>query len=786
MGDHRNGGAAERLTIVEQRSEGALPAEVHALLVASLFKDRRSLVFGGVTTAIAIAVTAVRTGVTSLWPCAGLLVIVVVARLILMRRYHARASLGLRPDSLSGWERSYGFGAALHCLVIGLWCFLCLTRSNDAFAHLLSAVVTVGCASAIPGRNFGRTGIATVQAVSLSAPLCLGWMAKGDPWYAALALLSLPFFASLRTMSVRLQALLLDALTANNKLGTLAARFDAALSNMPLGICMLDDRKRVQVSNARLMAVLGLGASDLTGATLPALPCHVLGEEQAAGRIATDRVEALLDTHAPGDLTLQTDDGRTVQLTLQPMANGGAVLLAEDVTRRRQAEAHILTLARYDTVTSVANRSYFVQQAKAYLEASHDAGSLCALLFLDLDRFKMVNDTLGHAAGDLLLQDVARRLQRLVGATDLVGRFGGDEFLVLQTNLASAVEAERLADAIVAGLCRPFLLSGESVRVAASVGLVVVSETEADIDVMLQQADMALYRAKSAGRGRWIRYDASMDAAALQRHVLELELGAAIESWAFEIHYQPLFRFDEKRIRTCEALLRWNHPKHGMIPPAQFIPIAEETGLIAELGAKVLMAACEECRNWPPLMNVAVNLSPVQFQRGDVVAMIRDALDRSGLQPHRLEVEITESVLLQDTPTVRDALQRIGDMGVHVVLDDFGTGHSSLAYLHSFPLEKVKLDRSFLATGGDRARSQMLLEGVCGLSRKLGLTVVVEGVETEAQLSLVRDFCGADEVQGYHIGRPVPRREIRALLWEDDAAGKATDAAEPTAMLPAA
>ena len=208
--------------------------------------------------------------------------------------------------------------------------------------------------------------------------------------------------------------------------------------------------------------------------------------------------------------------------------------------------------------------------------------------------------------------------------------------------------------------------------------------------------------------------------------------------------------------------------------------------MIAELGAKVLMAACEECRNWPPMMKVAVNLSPVQFQRGDVVAIIRDALDRSGLEPNRLEVEITESVLLQDTPTVRDALQRIGDMGVHVVLDDFGTGHSSLAYLHSFPLEKVKLDRSFLAAGGDRARSQMLLEGVCGLSRKLGLTVVVEGVETEAQLSLVRDLCGADEVQGYHIGRPVPRREIRALLWDGEAAGKPTGPAKPVAMLPAA
>ena len=544
-------GAAEigkHVSIVERsRSQKALPAEVRELLVASLFKDLSTLVFGALTTTTAIVVTAARTGAWSLWACAAALVLVAGGRLLLIRAYRGTAS-----PNTGRWARAYGIGAAIHCLVIGAWCLLCLISTDDVFAQLLSAVVTVGCASAIPGRNFGHTGIATVQTLGLCVPLCLGWMLRGDAWYAALALLSLPFFASLRIMSIRLQAILLDALTTNNKLGTLAERFDAALTNMPLGICMIDSGGQVQVSNARFAAILDLGAErQLIDTIFPALlPTSTTRKSDA---LANDRVKALLTTGESGAVTVEFRDGRSVELTVQPMANGGAIVLAEDITRRRQAEAHIVRLARIDSVTEIANRAFFLDQAARHFEAAQRGGRECALHFIDLDRFKTVNDTLGHVAGDALLREVARRLSTLVAPADLVGRFGGDEFVILQTFLGGPDAAASLADAVVADLARPFDIGGRPVRIAASVGVIVGPGEASEFSLMLQQADVALYRAKAAGRGRWTLYEAGMDGAMLQRHMLEMDLASALETWAFELHYQPLFTLDGMAIGTCEA-----------------------------------------------------------------------------------------------------------------------------------------------------------------------------------------------------------------------------------------
>ena len=703
----------------------------------------------------------------SLLICAVAFAAVASARLITLTQYTAKARVPLSPEAASRWEIAYSIGAGSHGAILGIWCFLCLTETSDPFVQLLSAVVTIGCASAIPGRNFGRVGIATVQIAGLCIPLCLGWLLQADWYYLFLTAVTIPFFAALRIMSLRLQGTLLEALTANNKLGTLAERFDTALRNMPHGLCMLDSQRRIQVHNPRLNEILGLDTAEvLRNASFPTVlrrgrqgPDPDTSMEPAAVQC-----EALLAAGAGGSVSCDFEDGRSVSLTVQPMANGGAVVLAEDVTQRRLVEEKIRHLARYDPVTDIPNRVFFAERMSLGLVASASQGLKCALHFIDLDHFKPVNDTLGHGCGDLLWRDVAQRLRELIGEPGIVGRFGGDEFVVLQSEIRTDAEISALANRIVEELARPFRVKGNTVKISASIGVAVMPDDGSEADLLLQRADMALYRAKTTGRGNWCFFEPAMDIVAQQRRSLEMDFREALDTDAFQLHYQPLVNARTQRIVTCEALLRWQHPKRGMIPPAEFIPIAEDLGLIVELGARVLRMACAECRTWPGNTRVAVNLSPVQFQQSNLLDVIRDALTVSGLPPDCLEVEITERVLLQNTKSILDMLQSIRDMGISIVLDDFGTGYSSLSYLHKFPLRKVKLDRSFLEDVLENERSLILLDGIGELSRKLGLAVVVEGVETEAQLALVMGLGHVDAVQGYLLSPPVPRRDIETLL----------------------
>jgi len=360
---------------------------------------------------------------------------------------------------------------------------------------------------------------------------------------------------------------------------------------------------------------------------------------------------------------------------------------------------------------------------------------------------------------------VADRLRKIVRETDFVARFAGDEFVVLQSPVKRSEETESLARRIVEVLSEGYDLEGHAVVIGASVGIAMAPQDGTDADSLLKNADMALYRSKSEGRGAWRFFEREMDVKAQARRSLEADLRNALVNDCFEVYYQPLINLKTKRISTCEALLRWPHPERGMISPAEFIPIAEETGLIVELGDWVLRRACGECRKWPSEVRVAVNLSPIQFRRANVIQTVQKALDASGLPANRLELEITESVLIQDTDGTRAALRQLKELGVRISLDDFGTGYSSLSYLHSFPLDKVKIDRSFLQGIGASERSQTLLYGVARLSAQLGLAVAVEGVETEEELAIIGRGPGVDEVQGFLFGPAIPSRAIRKLLY---------------------
>jgi diguanylate cyclase (GGDEF)-like protein len=484
---------------------------------------------------------------------------------------------------------------------------------------------------------------------------------------------------------------------------------------------------------------------------------------ETGAQTMTDCLNVRLAGEDDAAFALELLNGRTLEFTVQPMENGGMVVLAEDITERKIAEAKIHHLARFDALTGLPNRTVLRDRMEKALQEWR-ADNMCAVHFIDLDQFKQINDTLGHTRGDMLLEAVAERLRNTIRDADVISRFGGDEFVILQAPMKSIEQGEALAARVLDALSGTYELDGHKVVVTTSIGIA-LAKSRIDPEQLLRNADIALYQAKADGRGTWRWFETKMEASAQARRALEFDLRAATESEAFELYYQPIFNLKTRRIESCEALLRWPHPERGMVSPAEFIPVAEEMGLIVEIGNQALYKACLECRRWPGDTAVAVNLSSIQFDRSNVPALVRETLAATNLPAHRLEIEITETTLLQNTRRTRADLQQLADIGVHISLDDFGTAYSSLSYLHSFPFHKVKIDQSFLQDLSDDKRRITLLRGVTRLSAQLGLRVVVEGVETEEQLELLAAEESIDEVQGYLLCRPMPAADLRKLLY---------------------
>jgi diguanylate cyclase (GGDEF)-like protein/PAS domain S-box-containing protein len=547
----------------------------------------------------------------------------------------------------------------------------------------------------------------------------------------------------------------------------LAKRFDTALNNMPHGLCMFDSKRRIVVANQKLNQQMGLAPSlELKGSTVRDLVENVvtaglLSDLSAEGLI--DCLNARLSGNDDAVFAVEMLNGRTLEYTVQPMENGGMVVLVEDITERKIAEAKINHLARFDPLTGLPNRNVLRDRMELALNQWRP-DNMCAIHFIDLDQFKQVNDTLGHTRGDMLLEAVAHRLRENIRDADVISRFGGDEFVILQAPIKTLEQCEALATRVLETLSGTYDLDGHKVVVTASIGIA-VAKNRIDPEQFLRNADIALYQAKSEGRGTWRWFEAKMEASAQARRALEFDLRAATESEAFDLYYQPLFNLKTRRIEAVEALLRWPHRERGMVSPAEFIPVAEEMGLIVEIGNQVLYKACLECRRWPGDTAVAVNLSSIQFDRSNVPALVRETLAATNLPAHRLEIEITESTLLQNTKRTRADLDQLAEFGVKISLDDFGTAYSSLSYLHSFPFHKVKIDQSFLQGLGDDERRVTLLRGMTRLSAQLGLRVVVEGVETQEQLELLTGEDSIDEVQGYLLCRPMPAADLRKLLY---------------------
>src|SRR5580698_1305681 len=541
-------------------------------------------------------------------------------------------------------------------------------------------------------------------------------------------------------------------------------RFSSALDNMAQGLCMFDGDQRLTVWNDRYVELLSMPAHLLKVRT----PLHeILASRVATGmRLTPDepavkaKVRELLALSPDASRTDELLDGKIVMLTRQPMAGGGWVTLIEDITERRRAEAEIVHLARHDVLTGLANRAEFNARLEEASRRLKRNGGSVTVMMIDLDRFKAVNDTLGHLAGDQLLSEVARRLQSTVRDTDVLARLGGDEFAIIQEGAADQHEgAVALALRIIEAISAPFGLNGQEVAVGTSIGIALAPENGVEPDELLKRADLALYTVKSSGRNDYCLFRNEMLEIVHTQQSAERELREAIAQGQFELHYQPVVDIKTRELVGVESLVRWRHPMKGLIPPDHFIPLAESTGLIVPLGEWILQKACAEAANWPAHVKVAVNISAIQFKKGNLFEIILATLVKTGLQPERLELEITETSLLENQEAHLTTIRQLKNLGLSIALDDFGTGFSSINYLTIFPFDKIKIDKSFTKGILSRGDCKAVVAASLALAKGLGIITTVEGIETEEQFDYMHN-AGVELAQGYLFGRPVPIAEF--------------------------
>jgi diguanylate cyclase (GGDEF)-like protein/PAS domain S-box-containing protein len=542
-------------------------------------------------------------------------------------------------------------------------------------------------------------------------------------------------------------------------------RFETALSNMSQALLMFDSSGRLMMSNRRYCDIYGLAPQQVTpGCTIRDLLEH----RRYQGSFSGDpqgylvRLQSTLAQGKTFEARAELPDGRIIAILNHPMAGGGWVATHEDITERQRTEAKISYMARHDGLTDLPNRLLFQERLEQALTRTA-RGEQLAVLCLDIDNFKSVNDTLGHPMGDLLLKQAAARLSECMRETDTAARLGGDEFTIVQVGASQPTDATALAARLIEVISAPYELDGHQVIVGMSIGIAIAPEDGTDPHQLLKNADMALYRAKADGRGVYRFFEPEMDARMQARRALELDLRRAMAAGEFELFYQPLVNVRTQYVRGFEALIRWHHPQRGLIAPLDFIPLAEDTGLIVRLGEWVLRKACEEAARWPFDVSVAVNLSPVQFRSKSLIAAVETALTASGLSPTRLELEITESVLLQESEATLAMLHHFRGLGIRISMDDFGTGYSSLSYLRKFPFDKIKIDASFIRDMADQDESLAIVRAVTAMGASLHMVTTAEGVETREQFDRLRAE-GCDEVQGYYFSSPRPAAEVAGLL----------------------
>ena len=544
-------------------------------------------------------------------------------------------------------------------------------------------------------------------------------------------------------------------------------RLDRAVNNMTQGLLLFDASQQLVICNQRYIEMYGLSSEIVR----PGCSFHdIIAHRRATGSFTGDAdqyvARVLRDIHVRNSMVVETSDGRSIQIVNEPLTDGGWVATHEDITERRRIEERITHLAHYDALTDLPNRTLFHEHLRQELDLV-TGGELLAVHYIDIDEFKGVNDALGHLVGDELLKSVAQSLHRCAGPTDFVARLGGDEFAIVQSAVTSLDQVNELVARVFEAIRAPFDCMGHHLATDASIGIALAPQHGTALDQILKNADMAMYAAKAAGRRTYRFFEPEMDAKIHERRQLEIDLRHAIAQGGLEggleVYYQPCLSLKDDRITGCEALVRWRHPERGTVSPAEFIPIAEDTGLINEIGEWVLATACRDAASWPDDIRLAVNVSPVQFKSGTLALKIMAALAASNLPASRLELEITEAVLIRDDDTALAILHQLRAIGVRIALDDFGTGYSSLSYLHRFPFDKIKIDRCFVNDIAGPDGSASIVQAVVNLAAARRMTTTAEGVETEEQQRLLRAL-GCSEMQGYLFSAAKPADKVLELF----------------------
>ena len=764
------------------------PPEIYGELIDDLHASFFTFVIGATTTLLVGAIASWRTGNPWLAALTICTLLVGVARIVIIAEYRKqRPRFGNDIDFLRRFELLHAVGATIYGALIGFTIFVAYLFTDDPVSFLLITANAAGYAAGATARGSSRPASAIAQLVAMLLPVAVGAALRVQPAYAVLSLITLLYLAGSIQLTRYLGANRLRLLlTTREKAGlarSLAEQnvlFEAALNNMALGLCMFDAGHRLRIANRRFLEIFRIPPDKL----VPGTPMSdVMELAQASDSnpayAAAAQQRLLADSTTPVLTTLA--DGRMISISHRPMPNGGIVATFEDVTEQRRVEARARFLATHDNLTRLPNRVVFGQEVNGAVEFGRRHGRQCAVLFVDLDRFKIINDTLGHMSGDALLIEIAGRIKQCVSKSDVVARIGGDEFVILLRDVVAADQISNVARKLLAAVVKPATINGQECRVTASIGASLFPADSKNEGTLTKNAEAAMYAAKEAGRNTFLLHSDEIKTQSIERLMLETGLRRALERNEFVLHYQPKRDLKGGGISGVEALLRWQHPDLGLLQPNQFVPLAEDTGLIVPIGRWALETACAQNMQWQkhglPPIRVAVNLSPRQFVDPNLLNEIRNALGESGMPPGLLELEITESMVMQDLARTVRLLHEIKNLGIMLSIDDFGTGYSSMAMVKELPIDALKIDRSFVREIDRDAEGKAIINAIIALGRALDLIVVAEGVETKEQEAFLREQ-KCDEEQGYLISIPLPADECAAFLANQARAKLRAQAAE--------